>query len=116
MRRELQAKMLLTERRIERRLAVTRETLGTTKGLGNMEKGSADGSVFSRANAGDIDDKAAVMADDAALQAAAAMDVEADGPDAIRPIGLPRLEVLAERLQLDAFEKRMILLLIGAYA
>lgn len=29
--------------------------------------------------------------------------------------GLPRLEVLAERLHLDSFEKRMVLLLIGIH-
>lgn len=40
--------------------------------------------------------------------------IESEGSeDAAREIGLPRLEILAERLHLDAFERKMILLLIG---
>jgi hypothetical protein len=45
----------------------------------------------------------------ATTSATATSDVSVAG----RVPSLPRLEVLAERLQLDAFEKRMILLLIG---
>ena len=47
------------------------------------------------------------------MQETAELSDTKSGDELKSEVGLPRLEVLAERLHLDAFEKRMILLLIG---
>lgn len=77
--------MLLTERRIQRRLEATRARLDADKSL----KPKNDVDTIIQVNGAEATESKE------------------------RLVGLPRLETLAERLQLDAFEKRMILLLIG---
>lgn len=92
--------MLLTERRIERRLLATRALLGSAHATASETDGQPVLSV--------VPVVPVATSDNADAESGAE-----GGTHSPREVGLPRLEVLAERLKLDAFEKRMILLLIG---
>ena len=118
-RRELQAKMLLTgypqshphashiitnvfnvtitERRINKRLEATKEIIAS-KNKSNSSEATFTDVTYPTATSTSIMDITAHTSNEQSTK---------------RFPALPRLEVLAERLKLDAFEKKMILLLIG---
>jgi hypothetical protein len=95
--------MLLTERRIKRRLDATRAHIS---GNSATTGGGADSSLLSSSTTTTTNVDTSTTTD---IKPSSAV------PGSVREVGLPRLEVLAERLCLDAFEKRMILLLIGKW-
>ena len=89
-RRELQAKFSLLEKRMEKRLAET-------------EKLATEETKYSKTNCQDGTVNVLTNAIESANKG------KQSGPK----YALPRLEVIAKRLNLDAFEKKLILLLIG---
>jgi hypothetical protein len=83
-RRELQAKFSLLEKRMEKRLEATR-TLVESEGVDPSDS--------------EVDFRASFS--------------NSSGAENVTRSSMPRLEIIATRLHLDAFEKRLILLLIG---
>jgi hypothetical protein len=103
-RRELQAKMLLTERRIDRRLEVTRQLVTGTdpnyvfpvNGILNEDNPLSRLSNGNSVSPNDINNENHTI------------DSKIVELQPGRIPALPRLEILAERLKLDTFEKKMV--------
>lgn len=96
-RRELQAKYILLEKRMEKRMEATRALARHDDNGGMEEEAHTGGSaLFERKTR---------------LQRTMSKSSDTTGPPNLHK--LPRLEIIAARLHLDNFEKKLILLLIG---
>jgi hypothetical protein len=100
-RRELQAKYILLEKRMEKRIEATRALVRSDDDMEEAEGGE------STSGAG----RSTLFEKKTRLQRTMSRSSEtAVQPDLHK---LPRLEIIAARLHLDNFEKKLILLLIG---
>jgi hypothetical protein len=97
-RRELQAKFSLLEKRMERRLEATR-ALVESEGVNPLDSDVDFRVSFSKSTTAAVGHQSGVEHE--------------HGNDEMTKFSMPRLEIIATRLHLDAFEKRLILLLIG---